>query len=139
MSSRVIWCVSQLWLLFLLHFPSSVHLPLAKQERRRGTYLYMITGWMHRWRIQGGLAPVGWWFDPPLHSAAFHFGAAPFTPIVTQTISLVRFRVCLSPVRSSVGCVTLIQIREILNLPQLTPEEEARAREEHRWLFEDTN
>ena len=67
------------------------------------------------------------------------FGASPFTPIVTQTISLVRFRVCLSPVRSSVGCVTLIQIREILNLPQLTPEEEARAREEHRWLFEDTN
>jgi hypothetical protein len=31
-----------------------------------------------------------------------------------------------------------IQIREILNLPDLTPEEEAQAREEHRWIFEDS-
>ena len=30
-------------------------------------------------------------------------------------------------------------IREILSLPGMTPEEEARAREEHRWLFEETN
>lgn len=29
------------------------------------------------------------------------------------------------------------EIREILMLPELTPEEEARAREEHRWIFED--
>jgi hypothetical protein len=29
-----------------------------------------------------------------------------------------------------------LQIRVILNLPTLTPEEEKRAREEHRWIFE---
>lgn len=29
------------------------------------------------------------------------------------------------------------EIRDILNLPELTPEEEARAREEQRWIFED--
>ena len=29
------------------------------------------------------------------------------------------------------------QIRQILNLPELTPEEEAKAREEHKWIFED--
>lgn len=29
------------------------------------------------------------------------------------------------------------EIREVLNLPALTPEEEAQAREEHRWIFED--
>lgn len=28
------------------------------------------------------------------------------------------------------------EIREILNLPELTPEEEANARNEHRWIFE---
>jgi hypothetical protein len=28
------------------------------------------------------------------------------------------------------------QIRDILGLPELTPEEEQRAREEHPWLFE---
>lgn len=28
------------------------------------------------------------------------------------------------------------EIREILNLPELSPEEEATAREEHRWVFE---
>jgi S-phase kinase-associated protein 1 len=28
------------------------------------------------------------------------------------------------------------EIREILNLPELTPEEEATARQEHRWIFE---
>jgi S-phase kinase-associated protein 1 len=28
------------------------------------------------------------------------------------------------------------EIREILNLPELTPEEEAQARAEHRWIFE---
>jgi len=31
------------------------------------------------------------------------------------------------------------QIRELLNLPEMTPEEEARAREEHRWIFENNN
>lgn len=31
------------------------------------------------------------------------------------------------------------EIREILSLPELTPEEEARAREEHRWIFEDNH
>jgi hypothetical protein len=31
-----------------------------------------------------------------------------------------------------------VQIREILNLPDLTTEEEAQAREEHRWIFEDS-
>ena len=30
------------------------------------------------------------------------------------------------------------EIRQILNLPKMTPEEEARAREEHRWIFEDS-
>lgn len=29
------------------------------------------------------------------------------------------------------------EIREILNLPVLTPEEEATARQEHKWIFED--
>jgi S-phase kinase-associated protein 1 len=29
-------------------------------------------------------------------------------------------------------------IREILNLPTLTPEEEATARQEHKWIFEDS-
>mmetsp|Transcript_30582 Transcript_30582/g.34886 ORF Transcript_30582/g.34886 Transcript_30582/m.34886 type:complete len:168 (+) Transcript_30582:109-612(+) len=29
------------------------------------------------------------------------------------------------------------EIREILNLPVLTPEEEATARKEHKWIFED--
>ena len=29
------------------------------------------------------------------------------------------------------------EIREILNIPELTPEEEASARDEHRWIFED--
>ena len=28
------------------------------------------------------------------------------------------------------------QIRDMLGLPELTPEEEQRAREEHPWLFE---
>jgi S-phase kinase-associated protein 1 len=28
------------------------------------------------------------------------------------------------------------EIREILNLPVLTPEEEAKARQEHKWIFE---
>lgn len=30
------------------------------------------------------------------------------------------------------------EIREILKLPVLTPEEEAKAREDHKWIFEDT-
>ena len=30
------------------------------------------------------------------------------------------------------------QIRQILNLPELTPEEEAQAREEHKWIFEES-
>jgi S-phase kinase-associated protein 1 len=30
------------------------------------------------------------------------------------------------------------EIRQILHLPALSPEEEARAREEHRWIFEDS-
>jgi len=29
------------------------------------------------------------------------------------------------------------EIRVILNIPKLTPEEEAKAREEHRWIFDD--
>lgn len=29
------------------------------------------------------------------------------------------------------------EIRQILRLPELTPEEEAQAREEHRWIFEE--
>ena len=29
------------------------------------------------------------------------------------------------------------EIREILRLPKMTPEEEAQAREEHKWIFED--
>lgn len=29
------------------------------------------------------------------------------------------------------------EIRTILNLPELSPEEEAKARQEHRWIFED--
>jgi S-phase kinase-associated protein 1 len=29
------------------------------------------------------------------------------------------------------------EIRQILRLPVLTPEEEATARQEHRWIFED--
>ena len=32
----------------------------------------------------------------------------------------------------------LVQIRQILKLPELTPEEEAKAREDHKWIFEDT-
>lgn len=30
------------------------------------------------------------------------------------------------------------EIRDILRLPALTPEEEAQAREEHKWIFEDS-
>ncbi|OEU10550.1 E3 ubiquitin ligase SCF complex, Skp subunit [Fragilariopsis cylindrus CCMP1102] len=30
------------------------------------------------------------------------------------------------------------EIREILRLPELSPEEEAQAREEHKWIFEDS-
>jgi len=30
------------------------------------------------------------------------------------------------------------EIREILRLPELTPEEEKQAREEHKWIFEDS-
>lgn len=30
------------------------------------------------------------------------------------------------------------EIREILRLPELTPEEEAKARIEHKWIFEDS-
>jgi len=30
------------------------------------------------------------------------------------------------------------EIREILRLPELTPEEEAQARTEHKWIFEDS-
>jgi len=30
------------------------------------------------------------------------------------------------------------EIREILRLPELTPEEEAQAREDHKWIFEDS-
>jgi S-phase kinase-associated protein 1 len=30
------------------------------------------------------------------------------------------------------------EIREILRLPELTAEEEKQAREEHKWIFEDT-
>lgn len=30
------------------------------------------------------------------------------------------------------------EIRQILNLPELSPEEEAQAREEHKWIFEDS-
>lgn len=30
------------------------------------------------------------------------------------------------------------EIREILRLPDLSPEEEAQAREEHKWIFEDS-
>jgi S-phase kinase-associated protein 1 len=33
---------------------------------------------------------------------------------------------------------TAEEIREILNLPALTPEEEATARVEHKWIFEDS-
>jgi S-phase kinase-associated protein 1 len=29
------------------------------------------------------------------------------------------------------------EIREILNLPAMTPEQEAKARQEHKWIFED--
>lgn len=29
------------------------------------------------------------------------------------------------------------EIRQILNIPKLTPEEEATARREHRWIFDD--
>jgi len=29
------------------------------------------------------------------------------------------------------------EIRVILNIPKMTPEEEARARQEHRWIFDD--
>ena len=29
------------------------------------------------------------------------------------------------------------EIRVILNIPKLTPEEEAKARQEHRWIFDD--
>jgi S-phase kinase-associated protein 1 len=32
---------------------------------------------------------------------------------------------------------TAEEIRQILRLPELTPEEEATARQEHRWIFED--
>jgi hypothetical protein len=31
------------------------------------------------------------------------------------------------------------QIREILNLPAMTPEEETKAREQHPWIFENNN
>jgi S-phase kinase-associated protein 1 len=30
------------------------------------------------------------------------------------------------------------EIRDILRLPELTPEEEAQARQEHKWIFEDS-
>lgn len=33
---------------------------------------------------------------------------------------------------------TAEEIREILRLPELTPEEEAQARTEHKWIFEDS-
>jgi len=33
---------------------------------------------------------------------------------------------------------TADEIREILRLPELTPEEEAQARTEHKWIFEDS-
>jgi hypothetical protein len=29
------------------------------------------------------------------------------------------------------------EIRVILNIPKMTPEEEARARQEHVWIFDD--
>jgi len=29
------------------------------------------------------------------------------------------------------------EIRVILNIPRLTPEEEAKARQDHRWIFDD--
>jgi S-phase kinase-associated protein 1 len=32
---------------------------------------------------------------------------------------------------------TAEEIRDILNLPHMTPDEETRARQEHRWIFED--
>ena len=30
------------------------------------------------------------------------------------------------------------EIRKILRLPEMTPEEEAQAREDHKWIFEDS-
>ena len=30
------------------------------------------------------------------------------------------------------------EIRQILRLPEMTPEEEAQAREDHKWIFEDS-
>jgi hypothetical protein len=33
----------------------------------------------------------------------------------------------------------IFQIRLYLKLPELTPEEEAQARENHPWIFEDNN
>lgn len=33
---------------------------------------------------------------------------------------------------------TAEEIRQILRLPQLSPEEEAQAREDHKWIFEDS-
>jgi hypothetical protein len=32
-----------------------------------------------------------------------------------------------------------MQIRQMLNLPAMTPEEESRAREEHPWVFENND
>jgi hypothetical protein len=32
---------------------------------------------------------------------------------------------------------TAEEIRVMLNIPKLTPEEEARARQQHRWIFDD--
>lgn len=34
---------------------------------------------------------------------------------------------------------TAEEIRLYLNLPELSPEEEAKAREEHAWIFEENN
>lgn len=37
------------------------------------------------------------------------------------------------------GLTNNTQIRQILNLPKMTPEEEAKARIEHPWIFEENN
>jgi hypothetical protein len=54
--------------------------------------------------------------------------------ILSQRSNLFSFT--LTDFFSTIICT---QIREILSLPDLTPEEEVQAREEHKWIFEDGN
>lgn len=59
-----------------------------------------------------------------LLTAANYMGIKPLLDLACLTVT---FELCGKSAE---------EIREILNLPDLTPEEEAQARTEHRWIFE---